>query len=292
MRKADLRPLYASRKVANADQLLRWAKEQGFRTTLPAGDLHVTIAFSRTPLDWFAVGEAWSETVTVLPGGPRAVEPLGDKGAVVLKFKSSELEARWQQFRDAGASWDYDGYQPHVTLTYDPGDLDLAKVEPYLGKLEFGPEIFAPLDEDWADKVTEKRDGIISPMDYRTTGQITKLDEELRLAYGWFSVIEENGQAVVDRQGDVIGEATLRKAAHDFIVDARAGKVMHRGKRVADIVDSIVLTKEVQKALGIDLGKVGWFGAMRFRDEDAWRRVKSGELAAFSIGGHAETVDL
>ena len=43
--------------------------------------------------------------------------------------------------------------------------------------------------------------------------------------------------------------------------------------------------KDVQKALGIDLGKVGWFGAMRFRDDEVWAAVKSGKFRAFSIGG-------
>jgi hypothetical protein len=46
-----------------------------------------------------------------------------------------------------------------------------------------------------------------------------------------------------------------------------------------------VLTKDLQAALGIDLGKVGAFGAMKFNDEATWADVKSGKFAAFSIGG-------
>lgn len=116
-------------------------------------------------------------------------------------------------------------------------------------------------------------------------GRIEKLDEEQRVAYGWFSVIEVAGAPVVDVQGDVIEESTLVKAVHEFVLDSRAGKVMHKGRRVADIVESIVLTKDVQRALGVDLGKVGWFGAMKFRDDAVWDRVRKGELRAFSIGG-------
>lgn len=117
------------------------------------------------------------------------------------------------------------------------------------------------------------------------TDMITKLDEEQRIAYGWFSVIEEAGRPVVDSQGDVITEATLVKAVHEFVLDSRAGKLMHQGRRVADIVESVVLTKDLQNALGIDVGRVGWFGAMKFRDDKVWDRVKNGELRAFSIGG-------
>lgn len=121
--------------------------------------------------------------------------------------------------------------------------------------------------------------------DGQSVGEILKVDRERRVAYGWFSVIEEDGEAVVDSQGDVINEGVLLDAVHEFAIDSRAGRLMHRGHQIADVVESIALTKDVQEALGIDLGRVGWFGAMKFRDDEAWRRVKSGELQAFSIGG-------
>lgn len=141
------RTLYVSRKLVNGAEFLAWAKGQGFTTTLAADDLHVTIAYSRQPLDWMKVGESWSfgdknGNLTVNPGGARLVEPLGGEGAVVLLFNSSDLAWRHMAIREAGASWDHEGYQPHVTITYEPGDLDLSKVEPYRGKLVFGPEVF------------------------------------------------------------------------------------------------------------------------------------------------------
>lgn len=120
---------------------------------------------------------------------------------------------------------------------------------------------------------------------------ILKVDNEQRIAYGWASVIEENGKVVVDSQGDMIRESVLQKAAHDYVLDERAGKVMHKGKRIADVVESIVFTKELQKAIGIDLKKVGWFLAMKIRDESVWERVKSGELKAFSVGGLGRRVN-
>ncbi len=143
------RPLYVQRKVTNGADIMAWAKAQGFETTVPADDLHVTIAYSRQALDWMKVGGDWGSRqdggLTVAPGGARLVEPLGSEGAVVLLFNSSELAWRHMQIREAGASWDYEEYQPHVTITYAAGDLDLSKVEPYRGKIEFGPEIFKDL---------------------------------------------------------------------------------------------------------------------------------------------------
>lgn len=151
------RTLYVSRKLLNAEEFIAWAKGQGFATTTPAEELHVTVTYSRTPVDWMKMGQTWAEDgkLTVSPGGARLVEPLGDKGAVVLMFNSSDLSWRHRDMHEAGASWDFPDYQPHVTITYAGGDVDLKKVEPYRGKLVFGPEIFAELDDGWADKLRE-----------------------------------------------------------------------------------------------------------------------------------------
>jgi hypothetical protein len=96
--------------------------------------------------DWGSDGKG---NLTVNPGGPRIVEALGDKGAVVLLFGSSPLSWRHEAMKREGASHDFPEYQPHVTITYDPGNVDLSKVEPYRGKLVFGPEIFEELDTDY-----------------------------------------------------------------------------------------------------------------------------------------------
>lgn len=151
------RTLYVSRKVINAADILRWAAEQGFESALPADDLHVTIAYSREPVDWMKVGEAWNGengTTTVPPGGARLIEQFGG-GAVVLLFNSSELAWRHMGIREAGASWDWPEYQPHITITYQPGDVDLSRVEPYRGPIELGPEIFEEVNEDWKSSVKE-----------------------------------------------------------------------------------------------------------------------------------------
>lgn len=148
------RTLYVQRKLLNAPEFLAWARGQGFSSTLAADDLHVTVLFSRRPVDWMKMGDMWSGdskgNVMVSPGGPRLVEPLGDKGAVVLLFSSTDLQWRHRSMIEAGASHDYDEYQPHVTITYEGKGLDLSKVEPYRGKLVFGPEIFEELNTDWS----------------------------------------------------------------------------------------------------------------------------------------------
>jgi phage gp29-like protein len=149
---SDPQPLYVSRKLLNGVEFLSWAESQGFTATLPASDLHVTVLYSKRPVNWFKMGSDYRAKVTVEEGGPRKVDALGDKGAVVLHFSSSDLEWRHDEMVQRGASHDFADYQCHVTITYDGTGVDMDKVEPYRGKLVFGPEIFEPIEEDWQPK--------------------------------------------------------------------------------------------------------------------------------------------
>lgn len=150
---ATPRSLYISRKVKNAAAIIAWAKSQGFETTLPADDLHVTIAFSRMPVDWMKVGESWAPELKVGPGGPRLMEQFGE--ATVLLFTANELRWRHEGVIEAGGSWDHPEYQPHITISYGFNG-DLSKVEPYQGEIVLGPELFAEVNGDWKSGVTEK----------------------------------------------------------------------------------------------------------------------------------------
>lgn len=156
---AEPRPLYVCRKVINGEDIVAWAKSQGFVTTLPADQLHVTVTFSRAPVNWMKMGASWSDKpsgqIAVPAGGPRLVEALGDKGAIVLMFSCSELSWRHEDMMREGASWEHSFYQPHITLTYT-GHEDLSAVEPYSGPIILGPEIFEDITEDWEQGIAEE----------------------------------------------------------------------------------------------------------------------------------------
>lgn len=148
------RTLYVSRKVLNWRDIDRHYKAQGFQSTL-GGEMHVTIVYSKAPVDWMKMGSSWSSELKIPAGGPRLMEAFGDNGeAKVLAFASSELTWRHQDAISAGASSDYSEYQPHITISWN-SEIDLAGVEPWQGEIELGPEIFAELDPDWKSKVME-----------------------------------------------------------------------------------------------------------------------------------------
>lgn len=134
------KPLYVRRDVINRADIVKWAESQGFTDIAP--DLHVTITYSRTPVDWMAMGESWRGKLEIEAGGPRLVEALGPDGKYkALLFTAYELISRNQEMRDKGASFDWPDYQPHISIQVG-GDIDLATVKPYAGKIVLGPEIF------------------------------------------------------------------------------------------------------------------------------------------------------
>ena len=156
---ATPRPLYVKRRLLNGEELLEWAESVGIEKTLSADDLHVTVLYSRSPVDPMRMGETWGSEpdggLIVKAGGPRAIERF-DSRAVVLQFACWALSNRHDEMVRAGGSHDYGEYLPHVTIGYDvPADFDLDSIKPFSGELRFGPEEFEPLDLDWMQKIEQ-----------------------------------------------------------------------------------------------------------------------------------------
>lgn len=132
---------YICRPLLNSDEVLDWAESQGIGNLLSWQDIHVTVAYSRRPVE---------TTLSILPReilliGKRAVKRMGS--VIALQFESPVLLARFQELRELGATWDYPSYIPHVTVSKgDPG-LILEKIEPYRGSLVFGEEIMEILEK-------------------------------------------------------------------------------------------------------------------------------------------------
>ena len=149
-----LSSLYVNRPLLNFANFMNWAWKAGFKSCLEPQSLHVTVCFSRAPVDW---GQLKPSHLTYqVEGGVRKVKELGT--AIVMTFESPFLKARHAEMKSGGASFDFDSYTPHLTITYNKEGLDLLKlseIEPYRRVLGFGEEVFEPIDEDWNKKVRE-----------------------------------------------------------------------------------------------------------------------------------------
>lgn len=121
-----------------------------------------------------------------------------------------------------------------------------------------------------------------------------KAREDEQLVSGWANVaLDENGNAPIDWQDDIIEPAMLEKAAIAFMLDYRGSGEMHKGVSKGTVVESIVLTKEKQQAIGIPEGYVpeGWFITVKVHDKEVFEKVKNGTYRMFSIQGTAKRVE-
>jgi hypothetical protein len=298
--KAKPRTLYVCRYVENAKEIIDWAKGQGFKTVLKPEDLHVTIAHSKMPVDWMTIEPDWGAALDGKPslvvpaGGPRLVEPLGDKGAVVLLFKNWNIESRHKTIEEKGARWSFPQYQPHITITWDAEGMDLSKVEPFNGEIKFGPEVFAEVNENWSDNITEKSLAALTKFAPENDDEvrIVKVDKALGLVFGWAIVCKQSGKDYYDlnidsngkRVPEHIPEGAMLEAASDFMQKSRVHKEMHSGDARGTVVFAFPLTTDIAKAMGIETKNTGLLVAMK-PDAEMLAKYASGELTGFSIGG-------
>lgn len=115
--------------------------------------------------------------------------------------------------------------------------------------------------------------------------EFQKADATGRFVCGWALVAEMDGKPIVDWQGHVVSMHDLRDAAHTFITDARVAKAMHDGGQIGEVVESVIIDDEFAKSLGVTDTRRGWFIVMRIDSEAVQKRICTGELKMFSIGG-------
>lgn len=152
---ATPRTLYLRRDVLNAEEIAEHYRAQGVKKVYAPESMHTTIVYSKKPIDWMKFGEPWDAQLEIKEGGPRLHEKFGDDGSVlVLLFASHELNWRHQRAMDLGASFDFDEYQSHISLTLEGADVDLKEIKPWTGKIVLGPEVYEEVKEgDWRKNV-------------------------------------------------------------------------------------------------------------------------------------------
>lgn len=95
-------------------------KQLAVKMPVVAKKLHATVVYSRKTIDLFP------ETDLNEPAQIVDIDLWDTKYGKTLvgKLKSDYLINRFNEAKDAGATHDYESYQPHVTLSYDSGLKD------------------------------------------------------------------------------------------------------------------------------------------------------------------------
>jgi hypothetical protein len=126
------------------------------------------------------------------------------------------------------------------------------------------------------------------------TVPISKRDDDKRQVFGWASVVELDGQPVIDLQGDYATIDVIEKAAYDYVQSSRRGGDMHQpGSNVSSMIESFMVTVEKKAALGLpDSTPTGWWVGFAVNDDATWQLVKEGKRPEFSIHGSGRRVDV
>lgn len=140
------------------DDIMRYIDEAGIPNPIEREDLHCTLLYSRKYLSSY---DAYGEIDPLIKGQvvnletwPHNKGEENETTCLVMTFKCKPLEMRQKYLVDNyGATFDYDEYKPHITLSYDVGNLnvnDLPDINDYLGDIEIVEEYSEDLILDWA----------------------------------------------------------------------------------------------------------------------------------------------
>ena len=108
-----------------------------------APSLHCTLVYSRTKVPMEPSHDCNYEIAKV-----KGLElwPVADgKNVLVLTLESKYLTNRFNEAISLGATYDYDEYKPHITLSYDAGEFDIASAPPITFDVELNSEYIEEL---------------------------------------------------------------------------------------------------------------------------------------------------
>ena len=142
-----------------------------------------------------------------------------------------------------------------------------------------------------ADYTKAKVSSVKKAVDFEIRGEVSKMNTDLKQVFGWASVIELNGEPVIDLQGDIMTIDTIEKAAYSYVHSSRKGGRQHQRDgeepmHVSDMIESFVLTPEKKEQMGLpNTTPTGWWVGFQINDDDTWQAYKDGKLKEFSIHG-------
>lgn len=116
---------------------------------VPRDKLHTTICFSRVKVPFIPniVERQIGNT-----GNLKVFKTQTGKRALVLAIESDYLHERFKYAMALGATYDFPDYQPHITLSYDIGVMEIPDKSFSGNPVEISTEYVEDLDLDWKPK--------------------------------------------------------------------------------------------------------------------------------------------
>lgn len=138
----------------------KYIKDAGIPNGTAAEKLHSTLMYSRVFLPDMKAKGKLDDPYTGTPKKLEVWDSQDGNRCLVLKIDSADLEERHKELmsRHKNATWDYPDFTPHITLSYDIGDLDISNLPDLsnIGEILYDNEYGEDLDLNWAEKSTSK----------------------------------------------------------------------------------------------------------------------------------------
>jgi hypothetical protein len=122
----------------------------------PSAKLHVTLLYSRKFVPDYEPDKSYQPPMKAKPIGFDIWQSQPDddghkNNCLILKLDAPDLRERHKYLMDNhDATYDYDEYKPHVTLSYDVGDATVDSFPEFDQQLELVGEYNEDLNMGWA----------------------------------------------------------------------------------------------------------------------------------------------
>lgn len=150
------KPLFVGRKVEkeSAVKLRKFAHELGLTSALPVEDMHMTVVFSKTEVNWHDL-EADNKKIIVTLSH---LEMLGqNKDVLALNIKDYPyLNRRNKYYLDNGATSDWPDYKPHITLSWKASGLNVDLTKKFNDQIILEAEYFDDIIDTGGYEPVEK----------------------------------------------------------------------------------------------------------------------------------------
>ena len=144
------------------DMLSSYMKDNNIPNSLSPDKLHCTLLYSKKPCPDYKPQGKIDPPYRGTPGKFHIWESQPDddgkkSNCLVMEFECLELTKRHEYLmKEHNATYDYDDYKSHITMSYDVGDLKINKLPKLKKSLEMTKEYYEPLKVEWAKTNTEK----------------------------------------------------------------------------------------------------------------------------------------
>ena len=129
--KQDTKGLYIAVKYNQSagDNLLDFIKKYNIPSTMKSEDFHTTLIYSRKFADIQELEDDLGDSeIVAKPTELHVFETFDKKRALVIKLDCSYLKERHKYLMQKyNLTYDYDEYIPHITLSYDIGEMEIPK---------------------------------------------------------------------------------------------------------------------------------------------------------------------